>query len=213
MTELNNTEPIKVTNLVSEKQFEISSTETFKPYIKGGKAKIVTLPTYRNYSSFKECYSNHLHTSQYHFRDFTKSNRKALLQLATLTLFEFNKRENIFPKLFNQLHLRLCLRLAQRLNKSIKLIDKIDKLILTKIFSISSIQIGAIASIWGGIIAQEVLKVTGKYLSIFQLAYLDFCELAVNDKIPRSIDRYFGLNALIGEDLVQKLQKQNIQKD
>jgi ubiquitin-activating enzyme E1 len=110
------------------------------------------------------------------------------------------------PRLMNELDSRICVRTAKRINKRLKIVNKIDEELIKKLVKYSKIQICAIVSIWGGIIAQEILKITGKYLSIFQWAYLDFSELLINSSIPKQVDRYFGIKLFIGEEAFQILQ-------
>ena len=210
MVELNRCEPIPVVNIVDEKSFEIPSTLGFTPYVKNGIAKVVKLPIKKQYSTFQDCFLNPRHNNQPHIRDFTKPERKWHLHLAVMSILKFTERFMALPKLLDSIDSRLCLTTAKRTNSFTHLVAKVDEDLVKKASNYARLQVSAIASVWGGVVAQEVLKITGKYTSIYQWGHLDFFDIVMNSSVPRSIDRYFDIVTLIGEDAFQVLREKNI---
>ena len=91
-------------------------------------------------------------------------------------------------------------------------IEYFDEEIINIFYKHSDIQLTCFNSIMGGIVAQEVIKVTGKYPPINQILFFDFLDIAKklkNNNLNVQIDRYYGLKTIFGEEKINKLQSKN----
>ena len=83
-------------------------------------------------------------------------------------------------------------------------VDKVDETVVTNIALYADTQISPCCSFWGGIITQEIVKVTGKYSPLRQWLHHDFLEI-----LPEGVDRapinsrYSDYAVLFGKQFVE----------
>jgi ubiquitin-activating enzyme E1 len=70
-------------------------------------------------------------------------------------------------------------------------------------------QISPISSFWGGIITQEIVKLTGKFTPLKQWLHHEFFETLPEEGVARTItnDRYYDYHVIFGDSFVEKAQK------
>lgn len=73
----------------------------------------------------------------------------------------------------------------------------------------SQTQISPCCSFWGGIITQEIVKLTGKYSPLRQWLHHEFFEVLPDDETQRSINdtRYGDFHILFGDDFVRRISE------
>ena len=95
-----------------------------------------------------------------------------------------------------------------------KNIQEFDEKIVLNTIRWCSANIQPVCAFFGGIIAQEIIKATGKYVPIDQWLIYDFFETVenLNDKVDRSLKncRYDEQIAIFGNEIQEKIQKSNI---
>lgn len=70
-------------------------------------------------------------------------------------------------------------------------------------------QISPVSSFWGGIITQEVVKLTGKYGPLRQWLHHEFFEVLPEANTPKTLNadnRYNDYTVLFGDEFVKKCQ-------
>jgi len=67
-------------------------------------------------------------------------------------------------------------------------------------------QISPCCSFWGGIITQEIVKLTGKYTPLKQWLHHEFFEVLPEEEVKRTItpNRANDFNILFGDEFVEK---------
>ncbi|CAD7936676.1 unnamed protein product [Amoebophrya sp. A25] len=95
-------------------------------------------------------------------------------------------------------------------------VEKVDTKLLAKVEKFSRCSLVPMAAFLGGLVAQEIVKFTGKYTPLHQYLYIDMFEL-VEDipetqpcKLDMTSSRYADQIALFGADFQDKLAKLNL---
>lgn len=109
--------------------------------------------------------------------DFSKDPN--LLHLTLLAIFEFVKKHKDLPRLNNAADAQELLSLTNELNDNNKKkmdieglikVENINEEVVKNIASFARAQISSTVSFWGGIVAQEIVKYTGKNLNFLIFA-------------------------------------------
>ena len=226
MTELNYEETKKNIFKIKSKDntsFYIGDTSNFTEYTTGGYIEETALPQTMHYKSFQE-------TLNEPFDDINsyKNHKKKFIFLifkALMTFFDKKKRlpfkgnkaeyeeiKNITKSIFEKINYEN----SKSFEKDELIFD--EKLILN-ICSTSRDEIPCMTSIIGGIVSQEILKVTGKFKPINQWEILNFSQYLTiipekdkNFKINNNKykNRYEDLISVFGEKVVTIIQNLNI---
>lgn len=208
MTEINNSAPMLI-KFVSPYSFSIGDTTNFTPYTRQGIVELVKVPLKFEFRSLDDALKNPAAKDPLIVSDLGKFGRPEQLHFAQWAVREFQKAYKILPELMNQDHANEVVNIAKRLNelgKGIFDVEAIDENVVRKVALCARAQISPIASFWGGIMAQEIIKATGKYTPIQQWLHIDFFEI-----IPEGVDRtlhntrYDDQIALIGNEAHNKL--------
>ena len=79
-------------------------------------------------------------------------------------------------------------------------VDTVDEQLIKNVALFAETQISPSCSFWGGIIAQEVIKLTGKYTPLRQWLHHDFFEALPEGNVTRKLtnDRYEDFNVIFG---------------
>lgn len=90
-------------------------------------------------------------------------------------------------------------------------VGKVDEGVIVKISMYADTQISPCCSFWGGIIAQEVIKITGKYTPLRQWLHHDFLDI-IPDDVDRSPNnsRYDDYVVLFGKQFVEEGARKSI---
>jgi ubiquitin-activating enzyme E1 len=155
--------------------------------------------------------------------DFTKFGRDAQLHFARLALFRFQEERGTWPALHDEKDAKLLVEYGNALLKahngtgedvkdSIK-VDSIDEKIFHSVSLYARTEITSLAALMGGVLAQEIVKQTGKFTPIDQWFHLDAFELlsatVPSDATPPG-SRYDHSIAIFGKAFQEKVEKQNL---
>ena len=228
MTELNNCEAIKIKK-IDNYNIQICDTSKFSNYTSGGIIMKAKLPLTMKFESFEkkieEPYDDNNEIPQ--IIDETSSNE--IIHTGILALCSFYNKYNHLPEINNENHAKELISIANQI-----FIDKekneefwvqnireenadFDKLFEKTILNLSlwsRVQISPIASFLGGIIAQEIIKYTGKFLPLSQWLWCNFnCVVEkLEGKIDRTLNgtRYDDQIAIFGKEIQNKIENSNI---
>jgi ubiquitin-activating enzyme E1 len=231
MTELNESPPRPI-RVISHDSFSIEDTSKFSDYIAGGIIERVKVPKPMLFRSLKENFENP-YSGEFEFfstmnsrtyMELSKASRFELLHLSLLSLHEYISRNNRLPHLNSKDDSKSLIEISQRIYSIAK--DKkrewainltnIEQYVLVKVAELSRAQIPAVCSFLGGIVAQEVLKFSGKFLPFNQWFIFDFLDILNFNKIPLdeekiavAIDKkskYMEHQAVFGKDLINMMK-------
>ena len=232
MTELNKDELIKIKKIDSY-NIEISKdTSNFSDYISGGYIQKAKIPIEMKFSSFEESLEiPYSEEDEYPAQiDFDKSCTNEIIHLGILSLYEFlNQNHNSFPELNNKEDAEKFFQIAKKIlvekeNNEIhwikglrEEIENFDTFFYKIIIGFSlwaKAQISPIASFLGGLIAQTIIKYTGKFKPTKQWFWFNFNEVVENIDInaERTLKgtKYDDQIAIFGNNIQKKLEKINI---
>ena len=216
MAELNNKEPIKI-KIIDKETFSIGDTSNYSDYQSGGIAKEVLIPFKRKFLNFRESYYNPFIENINGQSINMKKGRKEIYHVCLIAIHHFFSIHKHLPEINNKSHVVEILKLVNLLinfgkNKDwIKKIKSIDEKYLENIIRYSRCSISPICSFLGGIVSQEIVKITGKYNPINQWLYFDFFEKLENldsnrNNVPLNI-RYDDQICIFGPRKARKTIK------
>ena len=223
MTELNGRE-----FLVEYENYEkfriLEDTTNYNDYIRGGKAiKVIKNinKMYFDFSSRSNIICDKMH--EFLILDSEKIGRSELLYMAFIGIHDYYISHNCtLPELNN-------LNQAKEIEKSVKQfydsvkqnniiwfqnIQPYDEKVVLNVIRWCRAEICPITAFFGGIVAHEIIKATGKYEPIDQWLMIDFLEIVENIKedADRSLKncRYDDQIAIFGNEIQQKIEKSRI---
>jgi len=221
MTELNDGKPREI-KYVSPIALSIGDTSEFSEYNGGGILEQVKVPKPHKYKSLRESFESPYNGNKIPDPiDFSKFGRNELLHCAVLGLHEFVNRHKKLPELNNENHAQEVLSIAKGIyedgkNKNIDWINNSEEFkneIVLNLARWSKSHIVPVTAFLGGIVAQEIVKFTGKYSPIDQWLWFDFTETVANLKNPDRTplnSRYDDQVAVFGREIQERLQKLNL---
>ena len=219
MTELNNKDPIKI-KIVDGETFLIGDTTNFSDYVSGGIVKEVFIPFKRQFYEFKESFYNPFKENLLGQSINMKKGKKELYHVCLIAIHHFLTVHNYLPETNNKSHsleIIKTIKLIINMGKEkdwIKKIKSIDENYLENIIRFCKCSISPVASFLGGIISQEIIKITGKYNPISQWLYFDFFEKLDNLNKDREMEslnsRYDDQIAIFGKKVQEKLSNLNL---
>ena len=222
LIQLNDEKPRLITK-TTPISFFISDSLKYENYISGGICEEVKESFIKNYEPLeKRFYIPYIENKPIPI-DFSKIGVNELIHCGILALHEFyEKNNNNLPQLNNSEMAQEILNIAKNIyNKSKKegqkWVDNIktwnDKIILN-IANWAKSEISPVCSFLGGIVAQEIIKFTGKYTPIHQWFWFEFSEILEN--LPNNVDRtlqncrYDDQIAIFGNNIQNKLSDINL---
>ena len=206
-----------------ETSFYIGDTSNFSNYTSGGYIEETTLPKIMNYKSFCE-------TLNEPFTDIDsyKNHKKKFIFLIFRALMIFYDKKNRLPLQgdiseygeIRNITKSLFENIDYDKSKSFEKDELIfnEKLILN-LCSTSRAEIPCMTSLIGGVVSQEILKVTGKFKPINQWEIFNFSQYSsiipekgnnFKDMFYSPRNRYSDLISVFGEKLVAIIQNLNI---
>ena len=224
MVELNDETKDFQIRLEDYRTFKIGDTSKFSEYTKGGVAYQIKKPVLKQYFDFgirSAVITDPMHP--FNIPDYTKKGRPEFLYLILTAIHDFYvTHDNKLPELNNMEQAReICDKVKQMYTtmKEQKVpwyseIQEYDERVVLNVIRWSAANIQPICGFFGGIIAQEIVKATGKYIPIDQWFIQDFLEIAENVKedADRSLKncRYDDQIAIFGNEIQDKIKKSNI---
>ncbi|CAM9195899.1 unnamed protein product [Laminaria digitata] len=195
-------------------------TRKFSAYKNGGMMTQVKVPVTKSYLPLEKRLAQPVPEGEYGllFTDGSKFGRAEQLHMALLGLWAFEKSEKRLPAAGNLEEAEAVVKLAEEVNAGHKklndvsegsaiFLDELDKDTIRKVALYASVEVQPLAAYFGGVVAQEVVKVTGKYTPLNQWLHLDFLEM-LPDEIAADANpsggRYDHMVTLFGEKFVRE---------
>ena len=227
MTQLNDGKPREI-KVISQTSFKIVNEDFSKypEYTDGGIIEQVKVPKKHNYKSLKERFETLFDEKPIEPLDFSKFGRTELLFITLLSLHEYYSKNKSLPELNNKTQVDEIVKRTKelydeksKLAKEGKLnwfagVQEWDEKIPAQVASWSRSEISPVCAFLGGVVAQEIVKFTGKYTPINQWLIFDFFETVANlgDNVDRTLknSRYDDQIAIYGNDIQKKIAESNI---
>lgn len=211
LDQLNDGEPREI-QVTGPYTFKLVAPGNYGSYIKGGLFTQVRKPKQMSFQSL----AKQLETPEYLVSDFAKFDRPAQLHVAFLAAHAFRLKNNgQLPRPYNEEDAAQFVHLAQSVaNQYVNVLgsdDKLDEKLIKTFAYQSRGDLAPMASVFGGMAAQEVLKAcSGKFTPVHQFFYFDSLEslpsytVTEEDAKPQGT-RYDGTTAVFGRKFVEKL--------
>ena len=221
MTQLNDGKPREI-KVISQTSFKIVNEDFSKypEYTDGGIIEQVKVPKKHNYKSLKERFETLFDEKPIEPLDFSKFGRTELLFITLLSLHEYYSKNKSLPELNNKTQVDEIVKRTKelydeksKLAKEGKLnwfagVQEWDEKIPAQVASWSRSEISPVCAFLGGVVAQEIVKFTGKYTPINQWLIFDFFETVANlgDNVDRTLknSRYDDQIAIYVDDIQKK---------
>ena len=228
--ELNEGEPKKI-KIIDNNTFSIENNEeTQNTYISGGIVEEYKMPKEYHFFPLEDKFFIPYKEEGPILIDKSKKNENELLHCAIISLHKYFQKHNELPELNNLKQANEVVEIAREFynnainndeewikNKKRKNKEKyipFDESYIIKVSRWSRSEINPICTFLGGIVAQEVIKITGKYIPIYQWLRFDFFEIIEN--LPQNCNRellnsrYDDQIAIFGQEIQKKLSNLNI---
>ena len=226
MTELNYDEKRKNIYRIKSKDkasFYIGDTSKFNDYISGGYIEETVSPKKMNYKNFQESLCE-----PFAGDDHYKNYKKKFIFIIFKAFMIFFSRKNRLPlsgkkeeyeeikKIIKTLFDNIDYEKSQSFEKDELIFD--EKLLMN-IYNSSRAEIPCMTSFIGGIVSQEILKTTGKFIPINQWEIFNFSQyssiIPEQDKnfkanFIRERDRYEDIKSVFGEKVFSIIRNLNI---
>ncbi|XP_066352310.1 ubiquitin-activating enzyme E1 3-like [Miscanthus floridulus] len=215
MTELNGGKP-RTVMCAGPFSFCIEDTSNFGTYTKGG---IVTQVKERKILKFKSLRDSIREPGDFPLSDFSKFTRPPLLHFAFIALDKFRKEFGRFPGVACGLDAQRFVEFTASINEATidyKIEDELDENLLRLFASGSKAVLNPMATMFGGIVGQEVVKAcSGKFHPLYQFFYFDSVEsLPTHQLDPKDLkplsSRYDAQISVFGSKLQKKLRDANV---
>ncbi|ANB14591.1 E1 ubiquitin-activating protein UBA1 [Sugiyamaella lignohabitans] len=193
--------------------FNIGDVSGLGSYVKGGIFTQVKKPLELSFQSL----ADQLAKPEYLVTDFAKFDRPAQLHIGFLALHGFaNQHGGELPRPYNKEDANQVAHLAKSVAAQYPEVlgeTAIDEDLIRKLSFQSRGDYAPLAAVFGGLVAQEVLKAcSGKFVPVRQFSYFDSLEslpskeeITEEDAAP-SGSRYDGNVAIFGKKFVEKLR-------
>ena len=194
-------------------------------YSEGGIIEKINLPKKLMFNSFKD--NLFVPNNNYIMIDNSKKASNILLHCSFVALHHYFNLFGKLPELNNSEQIKEAVEFSYKYYLEIKekhleylkikkkdTIIEFDEIFIRNAIRWAKSEISPICNLLGGIVSQEAMKITGKYLPIFQWLRFEFFETIKN--IPNDSNRallnsrYDDQIAIFGQEIQQKLQNLNI---
>ncbi|OHF01457.1 ubiquitin-activating enzyme E1 [Colletotrichum orchidophilum] len=207
MEKLNGGEPRKIT-VKGPYTFSIGDVSGLGQYVRGGLYQQVKMPKKINFKTFSAA----LKEPEFVVSDFAKFDRPQQLHLGFQALHAFVESQGRFPNPLDDTDATVILRSAEAFAKAEGVDVEFDEKLLKELSYQSLGDLNAMAALFGGITAQEILKaVSGKFQPIQQWMYFDSLE-SLPTSTARTAElckplgsRYDGQIVVFGREYQEKI--------
>lgn len=153
---------------------------------------------------------------------FLQFGRDAVLHLARYAIWKFRESQGRFPKLHSEADADHVVKIAEELNAAAAkapkgealIVEGLDVNVVRQIALYHNVELPPLAALFGGVVAQEITKQTGKYSPMQQWFHYDAIELLAADKPPADAapqgTRYDHQISVFGKSVQDKIAKQNL---
>mmetsp|Transcript_12121 Transcript_12121/g.10437 ORF Transcript_12121/g.10437 Transcript_12121/m.10437 type:complete len:237 (+) Transcript_12121:845-1555(+) len=150
--------------------------------------------------------------------DMDKWGRAEQLHIGLNGLLEFVNKNKRLPTLHDDNDASEVTELAKAFNDaSLDIegrvtVEELNKEVVQNISKYSSCQLSPHSAFWGGIVAQEVVKFTGKFMPIRQWLHYETLELLPKGEVNRKVNgtRYDDQVSIFGQEFQEKIMNQKI---
>ena len=220
MTQINDLAPVKI---ISTTTFtfvlELDST-SFSDYARQGVVENVKVPKKAAFHSWAESFRNPVGSTAFGMLetpDLAKFGRSEQLHAALFGVHAFVTANKRYPE-DNAVDTKACLDMATAMMKELQgemeanLNIEIEEPVFTKAVAYAGCSISPMAAFFGGIMAQEIVKYTGKYSPMKQWLHFDIYETLPREEVNRAPtgSRYDDQIKIYGQELQEKLGKVNV---
>lgn len=227
MTELNDG---KARKIISAKQFSFvleEDTSSFGEHTVGGLVEQTRVPVDVKYGSLAERITSPIPSDDplgmFITPDLGKFGRPDQLHIAFQAVEDFRGVHGALPTPHNKEHADEVVALAKTFLSRVKgapgapQAEEVEESVIRKVAMTAAAELPALAAFFGGIVAQEVVKFTGKFTPLRQWLYLDAFEILPTDfeALPAAEfsargNRYDNASALIGHTAQAKVMDQRV---
>lgn len=221
INEMNDGKPRKI-KVISKKEFKLEDSFSYQNYKVGGVVEEVIIPEKKNYKMLKDCFYIPYLEDEPEINDYSKEGRNEMLHCSLLAIHKFYDQENKLPQINSQedaekvlMNAKLIYNNAKNNDESwINNIENFEEQVVINVSRWSKCEISPVCSFLGGIVSQEIIKATGKYIPINQWLWFDFFETieGLKGNINRNLmgSRYDDQIAIFGNETQKKLENLNI---
>jgi len=223
MNELNCSKPIAIKEIKGPYSFTLDlDTSSFNAYVGGGIVQQVKVPKKLKFLPYNSALR---HPGEFTITDFAKIGRAEQLHLGFQALLHFQSRhDGQLPEIGNEDQANEVVALAKEINQKSKeasasvaegdqpihFLEEVDEAIIKKLALFSRGDLSPMAAFFGGIAAQEVLKISGKFHPIYQWLYFDAVECLPSEEVDWNDhkpigSRYDNQIAVFGNKFQHKL--------
>jgi len=207
------------------KSFTIGNTQGLGEYKGGGIITQVKVAKKVTFNSFEDELKSPSIIDSY--MDFTKFDGRAQqLHFARLALYEFLAKHDRVPNYHSEEDAKQVIDLANEINERHKkfnekpearkaiVVETIDEKVMRNVSFYAKAELSPMAALFGGILAQEIIKHTGKYTPINQWLHFDAFEI-LEEKVPedashKEASRYEHQIAMFGKKWQEDFEKKNV---
>lgn len=198
-------------------RLKIGDTRGYSEYINGGVITQVKKPIVKKYRSLTENLQQPVPEGEFGllFTDGAKFGRAEQIHFVLLALWEFEAQNGHMPAANNSDEAEQVVEIAQKIVQqhgkmdSVLQIEELDVNLVRKIALYASLELQPLCAFFGGVLAQEVVKFTGKFAPLNQWLHLDFLEMlpddAPMDSQPQGC-RYDDLLQMYGASFLEKIK-------
>ena len=203
----------------SDSVFTIDDVSKFSDYTSGGYIEEKPIPKKMKYESLSKKLEIPFTENEDEFLNW----KQKLIFIIFKSLMIFKQEKKILPKKGNLEQLNEMINLVDKELKFYKCNEnetimnniKLDEKIIKDISETSTAEICCMTSLIGGIVCQEIIKSTGKYVPINQweiFNFLEYSDIIPNEEKHININesRYNEYELVFGKKIVEKIQSLNI---
>ena len=221
MNELNDGKIRKI-KLLSSDSFSIDEDlSSYGEYIRGGIVEEIKIPKKIKFYSLEERFEKPFEDKIPKYLDYSKKGNNQLLHCGIIALHQFYSKYQKLPEINDIEEGKEIIKITKDifnlcLKNKYKWIEKVksfDESFILKLAFWSRCEISPVCTFLGGIVSQEIVKITGKYIPINQWLWFDFFETLGNNlnyDRRRINSRYDEQIAIFGQNIQNKLSKLNI---
>jgi ubiquitin-activating enzyme E1 len=200
-------------------QFEIGDLSEYSAYERGGVVNQKKVPFKRTFKSFEENLKNPVGDGEYGlvFTDGTKFGRGEQLHFALQGVWEFQSQNGRLPIPRNEEDAAKCVEYAKQYNEACKAdegamsLEELDEKVLKTVAMFADTEFQPHACFFGGCLAQETVKLAGKYNPLNQWLHLDCFEVLPDEEVTDGKptgSRYDDHTVLFGQRLQDEIMGQ-----
>ena len=220
MIEINNIDLFPIT-IIDKNHFKLKlNTSTYNEYWRYGTVEEVKVPKKQKFNSLREALVKPFASSPdqcFITPDLGLFDRPGVLHIALQGVLRFHQNNGRLPSNTEE-DAQACLDYSKSINDELKgtegawTIDEFDATIFNNVSRYASASISPVAAFFGGVVAQEVVKFTGKYTPITQWLHLDFFKSLPKGEVTRTTNnsRYDDQTMVFGTEIQEKLHKQRL---